>query len=96
MFLALSHTKLDLYNVCRSFVSCCYKASKLLPTDERFNMIQQLRWAALSTQLNIAEGSSRKSEAERRRFYEIARGSLIEIDAILDAGEDLQYWNKKL
>jgi four helix bundle protein len=94
MFLALAHTKLDIYTVTRSFVRCCYMTSKLLPADERFNMVQQLRRSALSTQLNIAEGSSRKSEADRRRFYEIARGSLIEIDAILDAGEDLNYWNK--
>ena len=94
MFLALSHTKLDIYTVCRSLVNCCYKASKFLPAEERFNMVQQLRRAALSTQLNIAEGSSRKSEADRRRFYEIARGSLIEIDAILDVGLDLNYWNK--
>lgn len=95
MFLALAHTKLDLYKVTRIFVQNCYIASLLLPADERFNMTQQLRRAAISVQLNIAEGSSRKSENERRRFYEIARGSLIEIDAILDAGEDLKYWEKK-
>jgi len=32
---------------------------------------------------NIAEGASRKSETERKRFYEVARGSAVEIDAKL-------------
>ncbi|WP_217493622.1 four helix bundle protein [Mucilaginibacter sp. PPCGB 2223] len=50
-----------------------------------------MKRAALSVQLNIAEGSSRKSEAERKRYYEIARGSVIEIDAALDAACDLGY-----
>jgi four helix bundle protein len=46
-------------------------------------MASQIRRAALSFHLNIAEGSSRKSEVERKRYYEIARGSVIEIDAPL-------------
>jgi four helix bundle protein len=54
-------------------------------------MISQIRRAALSVHLNIAEGASRKSEAERKRYFEIARGSVIEIDAALDAGNDLGY-----
>ena len=54
-------------------------------------MISQIRRAALSVHLNIAEGSSRKSEAERKRYYEIARGSIIEIDAALDVANDLEY-----
>lgn len=54
-------------------------------------MVSQIRRAALSIQLNIAEGASRKSNAERRRFYEIARGSLIEIDAALDITVELMY-----
>lgn len=54
-------------------------------------MITQIRRAALSVHLNIAEGSSRKSEAERKRYYEIARGSVIEIDAALDIAVDLTY-----
>jgi len=45
----------------------------------------------LSVHLNIAEGASRKSEAERKRYYEIARGSLIEIDAALDIADDLKF-----
>jgi four helix bundle protein len=56
-------------------------------------MISQIRRAALSVHLNIAEGASRKSESERKRFYEIARGSVIEIDAALDIAKDLEYLN---
>lgn len=54
-------------------------------------MISQIRRAALSVHLNIAEGASRKSNAERKRYYEIARGSVIEIDAALDVAQDLSY-----
>jgi four helix bundle protein len=31
------------------------------------------------------------SEAERRRYYEISRGSVIEIDAAMDIASDLRY-----
>lgn len=65
--------------------------NKQLPPDEKFGMISQIRRAALSTHLNIAEGASRKSEVERKRFYEISRGSIIEIDAALDIAVDLEY-----
>ena len=41
--------------------------------------------------LNVAEGCSRSSECVRKRYYEIARGSVIEIDAALDAANDLGY-----
>ena len=47
-------------------------------------MVRQIRRAALSVHLNIAEGCGRKSGSERKRFYEVARGSLIEVDAALD------------
>jgi four helix bundle protein len=52
-----------------------------LPPEEKFNMVQQIRRAALSVKLNLAEGSTRRSEAERKRYLEIARGSVVEIDA---------------
>ncbi len=54
-------------------------------------MISQIRREALSVHLNIAEGSSRKSEGERKRYFEISRGSLVEIDAALDIAYELNY-----
>jgi len=54
-------------------------------------MISQIRRAALSVHLNIAEGASRKSEIERKRFYEISRSSIVEIDAALDIANGLKY-----
>lgn len=93
MFLTLNHQKLDIYQVSKKFVFECYKLSKTLPNEEKFGMISQIRRAALSVHLNIAEGASRKSEAERKRYYEIARGSIIEIDAALDIASMLEYVN---
>lgn len=74
----------------------CYKMTKTLPAEERFNMVQQIRRAALSVHLNIAEGSSGKSLPERKRFYEIARSSVIEIDAALDIASEPGHTNPDL
>jgi four helix bundle protein len=91
MFLKLNPQKLVVYNAARQFVFECYRLTKYLPVDEKFGMISQIRRAALSVHLNIAEGCSRKSVAERKRYFEIARGSVIEIDAALDIANDLGY-----
>jgi four helix bundle protein len=91
MFLTLNHQKLDVYQASKGFVLECYRLSKSLPPEEKFGMISQIRRAALSVHLNIAEGCSRKSETERKRYYEIARGSVIEIDAALDIAKELEY-----
>ena len=89
MFLKLNHQKLDIYKFSQAFVLECYKLSKCLPDNEKFGMISQIR--RLSVHLNIAEGASRKSEIERKRFYEISRSSIVEIDAALDITIGLEY-----
>ena len=91
MFLQLAHTKLNVFQWSRSLALECYKVTKTFPNDEKFAMIQQIRRAALSVHFNIAEGCSRKSIAERNRYFEIAKGSVIEIDTAFDIAERLTY-----
>lgn len=91
MFLKINHQNLDVYTFSKKFVLECYKLTKQLPSDEKFGMVRQIRRAGLSVHLNIAECSSRKSEVERKRYYEISIGSIVEIDAALDIAKELNY-----
>lgn len=91
MFPELVHTKLDIFSVSKTLVLSCYKETKIFPSEEKFGIISQIRRVALSVHLNIAEGCSRKSLAERKRFYEIARSSLREVDTAFDVAIKLKY-----
>lgn len=91
MFLLLAHTKLEIYAVTRAFCLACYRITNDFPVIEKYAMTQQIRRAALSAHLNLAEGCSRKSPLERRRFFEISRGSVVEVDACLDLAVELKY-----
>lgn len=95
MFLNLPHKRMDVYLAARELLVECRKATDTLPGDEKYVLQSQIRRAALSVLLNIAEGASRKSTAERRRFYEIARSSVVEIDAGFDAATTAGYLQEK-
>jgi four helix bundle protein len=82
MFSQLNHKSLNVYKALRELVKECYLLTRSLPPS-------------LSVKLNIAEGSSRRSEAERKRLYEIARGSVIEIDAAIETALDLEFFTFK-
>lgn len=92
MFIKLNHKSLNVYTAIRELAKEVYAVSMKLPAEEKFNMVQQMRRAALSVKLNLAEGSTRKSPNERKRFYEVARGSVVEIDAVLETAVDLNYF----
>ena len=94
MFLNLNHQKLNAYKQSVHFTVECYRFTRSLPAEERFNLIQQIMRAAISVHLNLAEGCSRKSNTERNRFFEIPRGSIVEIDAALDVSLALDYCSK--
>jgi four helix bundle protein len=74
--------KLDVYQKAKSF---CILIKKLL-TSKKYDRItnDQLRRASFSIMLNIAEGTSRFSNKDRKNFMVVARGSAFECAAILE------------
>jgi four helix bundle protein len=78
----LDYEQLDVYQAAIAFAEVAFRIVGLLPRGHA-TLADQLRRAAMSIPLNIAEGSS-KSPTERAHFHRIARGSAMECGAILD------------
>jgi len=74
--------KLDVYQKAKAFCILITKAISLENFDRTTN--DQLRRASFSIMLNIAEGSSRFSNKDRKNFMIVARGSAFECAAILE------------
>lgn len=72
-----------------------YALTKKFPAEEKFCLTNQIRRAAISISLNIAEGSDRKSDKEFKRFLRMAISSAEEVVTGLYIALDLNYLNKK-
>ncbi len=60
-----------------------YELTALLSKDETYGLKTQLQRAAVSIPSNIAEGCSRNSEPDFKRFLEMAIGSAYELETQL-------------
>lgn len=94
--LDLSHKKLEVWKNGVEFVAQIYRVTDKFPKTEIYGITNQLRRAAVSIPSNIAEGAARNSRPERRRFYEIARSSLAEIDTQLVIAVKLEYCSEEM
>ena len=83
--------RLDVWQVSRTFVKDIYVLLRTFSDFEAYNITSQIRRAAVSVSLNIAEGSTRNSLKEQSRFTEIAYGSLLEVYCSLLLAKDLNY-----
>ena len=70
--------ELRFYQTAVTLLKAAYKLAEQLPGHEKYNLACQLRRAALSTTLNIAEGYGRFHFPDKLRFFYYARGSLLE------------------
>jgi len=70
--------KLEVWQLAVEYADLCYAIAEKLPKSEEYNLASQLRRAAISIALNIAEGSTSQTDPEQARFLAMAIRSLIE------------------
>ena len=82
----LHHEDLDAYQAAIEFFALAIGLIGRFPKGYA-TLCEQLKRAALSVPLNIAEGAGKRKPADCARFYDIARGSAHECAAIFDAAK---------
>ena len=91
-----SYRDLRVYKLSYQLALDIHKLTRKFPASERIELASQLRRAATSIPINIAEGYGRKRSAEEfKRFLVIAQGSTNEVSVILNLAHDLEYLGKE-
>ena len=81
--MAYKFEQLDVWQMALEYVDLIYDVSEKFPRSEEYNLKSQIRRAATSIALNVAEGSTGQSDAEQARFLGMAIRSLIETIACI-------------
>jgi four helix bundle protein len=81
--MAFGHESLDVYNLSLDYAAWAIEFATSLKRPGSALRDQWIR-ACSSIPLNTAEGNGKVTEADRRKFFEIARGSTLECAAIQD------------
>jgi len=81
--------KLDVYKCSVQFLELTCLLIDRLPRGYAY-LTDQLRRAALSIPLNIAEATGKTSPQDKARFYAIARGSALEAAALVNCCASLK------
>jgi len=89
-----SYKKLIVWQKADEFAYQIYIATKSFPREEVYGITSQLRRASLSVPTNIVEGTGRQGKKELKRFSNIALGSLLETEYLLEFCLRLKYLKK--
>jgi four helix bundle protein len=92
-----SYRDLEVYKRSYELALDMHRTSFTFPATEKYEIASQIRRAAMSIPLNIAEGYGRKdSKAEFKHFLRNALGSCNEVSVLLDMVKDLNYLDETL
>ena len=76
--------ELDIWKNGIEIVKMVYLTTNSLPNNETYGLSSQIKRAAVSIPSNIAEGCSRSSQKDFKRFLEISLGSAFEVETQLE------------
>ncbi len=86
-----SYKNLEAYKESKTLVKQVYALLKKFPKEETYALCDQLRRAVISVPSNLAEGRGRTSAKDQAHFFEMAFGSLMEVDCQMDIAHELGY-----
>jgi len=87
-----SYEDLDVYRESYSLALQVHQMTQTYPKEERYEMGTQLRRAAVSIPMNIAEGYGKKeSIVDFKRFLRMSLGSCNEVLVLINLSKDLGY-----
>jgi len=79
-----SYKNLEAWKKSMLLVKEIYNLTQLFPKEEQYILTSQAKRAAISIPANIAEGIGRNYKKDTKQFLYIARGSLYELETILN------------
>ena len=82
--MTFGHEQLDVYRVSLKYTAWAYQIAENLQGADRHSR-DQLLSASQSVPQKIADSNGKGTKADRRKFFEIARGSALECAAIQDS-----------
>ena len=83
--------ELNVWQLSLEVIEGVYYLTKKFPEDEKYGMTSQIKRAATSISLNIAEGSGRSTKKDFANFVRNAIGSTIEVIACLRIAEQQEF-----
>ncbi len=81
--MAFKFEQLEVWELALAYIDVIYEIADRLPRSEEYNLKSQIKRAATSIALNIAEGSTGQTDTEQARFVGMAIRSLIETVACI-------------
>ncbi len=94
--MAFKFEKLIVWQKAMDLDDLVFQITKTFPIEEKYNLISQMRRAADSVALNIAEGSTSQSNAEYRRFLTYSIRSVVEVVSALFIAKRRNYITEEL
>lgn len=88
---AKSFKDLVVWQKAHGLVLAIYRLTESFPKHELFALTSQIRRAAVSVPVNIAEGFRKRGPKDKVRIFNIAEGSLEEVHYYLILTQDLAY-----
>ncbi|WP_231461847.1 four helix bundle protein [Pedobacter sp. Leaf132] len=86
-------TEMPVWKLAMEYAVSVFNLTTDLPKQEDYALTSQIRRSSLSISDNLAEGFGRETNLDKKRFYVMSRGSLLESKNQLIYGRNVGYFD---